>query len=200
MPRHVRFLFSAGMLATITFHTISGRSTRPTLWRSFLRKSKSRHYHPTVLFLFTEVWFITVSGTGWKGCKIEATWSWTEEINKIGSGVPRRIARLLWTTGTVSYFLYGAVSELKSFCFFFGCCSGTVYWAREDVNAIAHPMVSMVVACSAVAEAIKREYDMLKKNVNVNLCGVVMLNVKCVITDVKNIFVIEDEELIRKWW
>ena len=51
----------------------------------------------------------------------------------------------------------------------------------------------MVVVYSVVDEAIKHGYDMLKKNVDVDLCGVVMLNVKCVITDVKNIFVIEGE-------
>lgn len=54
-------------------------------------------------------------------------------------------------------------------------------------------MGSMGVVYSVVDEAIKHEYDMLKKNVNVDLCGVVMLNVKCVIIDVKNIFVIENE-------
>lgn len=50
----------------------------------------------------------------------------------------------------------------------------------------------MVVVYSVVDEAIRREYDMSKRNVNVDLCGVVMLNVKCVIIDVKNIFVIEE--------
>lgn len=54
-------------------------------------------------------------------------------------------------------------------------------------------MASMDVVCCVVDEAIKHEYDMLKKSVDVDLCGVVMLNVKCVITDVKNIFVIENE-------
>lgn len=51
----------------------------------------------------------------------------------------------------------------------------------------------MVAVYSVVDEAIKREYDMSKRNVDADLCGVVMLNVKCVIIDVKNIFVIEDE-------
>lgn len=51
----------------------------------------------------------------------------------------------------------------------------------------------MVAVYSVVDEAIKREYDMSKKNVDADLCGVVMLNVKCVIIDVKNIFVIEDD-------
>lgn len=55
----------------------------------------------------------------------------------------------------------------------------------------------MVVAYSVVDVAIRHEYDMSKKNVDVDLCGVAMLNVKCVIIDVKNIFVIENEVLIR---
>lgn len=51
----------------------------------------------------------------------------------------------------------------------------------------------MVAVYSAVDVAIKREYDTSKRNVDVNLCGVVKLNVKCVIINVKNIFVIESE-------
>lgn len=54
-------------------------------------------------------------------------------------------------------------------------------------------MVSMVVGYSVVDEVIKHGYGMLKKSVDANLCGVVMLNVNCVIIDVKNIFVIENE-------
>lgn len=49
----------------------------------------------------------------------------------------------------------------------------------------------MVVKLCAVVEVIKREYDMSKKNANANLFGVVMLNVKCVIIEGKNIFAIK---------
>lgn len=71
-----------------------------------------------------------------------------------------------------------------------------VLWAQKVDYVIEHRLELMAAKLCAVVEVIKHEYDMLKRNVNAVLFGVVMSNVKCAIIEGKSIFAIKRN---RNW-
>lgn len=69
---------------------------------------------------------------------------------------------------------------------------GWAFWVRKVGSAIEHRPESMAVKSCAAAEVIKREYVMLKRNVNAVLFGAVMSNAKCAIIEGRSIFAIKN--------